>query len=132
MSYEGQYDLDSFELYNVAHRLRKKTYQLLKQLPAEEKYCLGTQMRRAAVSVSNNIAEGHGRWHYLENIHFCMTARGSIDELIDDYNACIDEGYGNAGFAEELKNDARQLIARVNSYNVYLRKSKQGKNVEVS
>jgi four helix bundle protein len=130
MSYEAQYDLENFELYNAARRLRKKTYQLIKQLPAEEKYCLGTQMRRAAVSVSNNVAEGHGRWHYLENIHFCSTARGSIDELIDDYNACIDESYGQAGFPEELKSDARQLIARVNSYIVYLRKSKQGENGE--
>jgi four helix bundle protein len=128
MSYEAQYDLDSFELYNAARRLRKKTYQLVKQLPSEEKYCLGTQMRRAALSVSNNIAEGHGRWHYLENIHFCCTARGSIGELIDDYNSCIDESYGQAGLAGELKSDARQLIARVNSYIAYLRKSKQGEN----
>ncbi len=128
MSYEAQYDLDNFELYNAARRLRKKTYQLINQLPAEEKYCLGSQMRRAAVSVSNNIAEGHGRWHYLENIHFCSTARGSIDELIDDYNACIDESYGDTDLSEDLKDDARQLIARVNSYIAYLRKSKQGEN----
>jgi four helix bundle protein len=128
MSYEAQYDLDGFELYNAARQLRKKTYQLIKQLPQEEKYCLGTQMRRAAISVSNNIAEGHGRWHYLENIHFCSTARGSIDELIDDYNACIDESYGQAGLPEVLKNDARQRIARVNSYIAYLRRSKQGEN----
>ncbi len=71
MSYEARYDMDQFELYNAARRFRKKTYQLFKYLPPEEKYCLGTQMRRAAVSVSNNIAEGHGRWQYLENIHFC-------------------------------------------------------------
>jgi four helix bundle protein len=128
MGYESQFDLDDFELYNAARRLRKKTYQLIKKLPSEERYCLGTQMRRAAISVSNNIAEGHGRWHYQENIHFCMTARGSIGELIDDYNACLDESYGDAKLPEELKIDARQLIARINSYIAYLRKSKQGDN----
>ena len=85
-------------------------------------------MRRAAVSVSNNIAEGHGRWHYLENIHFCRIARGSIDELMDDFNTCIDESYGQSDLADELKNDARQLVAKVNSYIVYLRNSKQGCN----
>jgi four helix bundle protein len=126
MSYLAQYDLENFELYNASRRLRKKTYEFIKQLPAEEKYCLGSQMRRAAVSVSNNIAEGHGRWHYLENVHFCCIARGSIDELIDDYNTCTDEGYGQTGFPEELKKDARQLIAKVNSYILYLRNSKQG------
>jgi four helix bundle protein len=128
MTYQSEYDLDDFELYNTARRLRKNTYRLIKQLPSEEKYCLGTQMRRAAISVSNNIAEGHGRWHYLENIHFCSTARGSVDELIDDFNACIDESYGQPGLPQELKNDARQLIARINSYIAYLRKSKQGEN----
>jgi four helix bundle protein len=128
MGYDSQFDLDNFELYNAARRFRKKTYQLIKQLPVEEKYCLGTQMRRAAVSVSSNIAEGHGRWHYLENIHFCMTARGSVGELIDDYNACLDENYGDAALAEGLKGDARQMIARINSYIAYLRRSKQGED----
>src|SRR5882672_2519525 len=94
MAYESQFDLDNFELYNSARRLRQKTYQLIRLLPREERYCLGTQMRRAALSVSNNIAEGHGRWHYQENIQFCRIARGSVGELIDDYNACVDEHFG--------------------------------------
>jgi four helix bundle protein len=126
MAYESQFDLDNFELYNVARRFRQKTYQLARQLPLEEKYNLGTQMRRAALSVTNNIAEGHGRWYYLENIRFCRTARGSVGELVDDYNACLDENYGDATLSVELKNDARQLIARINSYIAYLRRSKQG------
>jgi four helix bundle protein len=128
MAYDSQFGLDDFELYNSARRFRKKTYELIKQLPPEEKYCLGTQMRRAAVSVTNNIAEGHGRWYYQENIHFCRIARGSVGELIDDYNACLDEHYGTDGLSEELKEDARQLIARINSYIAYLRRSKQGKS----
>jgi four helix bundle protein len=126
MAHESQFDLDDFELYNAARRFRKRTYLLIKQLPPDEKYCLGTQMRRAALSVSNNIAEGHGRWHYQENIQFCRTARGSVGELIDDFNACIDEQYGHSGLPEELKTDARQLIVRINGYIAYLRKCKQG------
>ena len=128
MTYESKFDLDDFELYNTARRLRIKTYQLIKQLPKEEKYCLGSQMRRAAVSVSNNIAEGHGRWHYLENMHFCRIARGSVGELIDDFNLWLDEGYGTAALSNELKSDARQLNARLNSYIAYLRQSRQGHN----
>jgi four helix bundle protein len=128
MSYESLFDLDNFDLYKAARQLRKKAYQLIKQLPALERYCLGTQMRRAAVSVSNNIAEGHGRWYYQENIKFCRIARGSVGELIDDYNTCLDEEYGSSELAAELKTDARQLIARINSYIAYLRRSKQGEN----
>jgi four helix bundle protein len=128
MTYESHFDLDSFELYNAARRLRQRTYQLIRQLPTEERYCLGSQMRRAAISVSNNIAGGHGRWYYQENIHFCRIARGSVGELIDDFNACLDENYGNANLANELKSDARQLLARINSYIAYLRRSQQGDN----
>ena len=62
MSYEGKFGLDDFELYRLAREFRKAVYRLIRQLPTEEKYCLGSQMRRAAISITNNLAEGHGRW----------------------------------------------------------------------
>jgi four helix bundle protein len=123
---EGRFKLDEFELYCVARAFRKNAYRLLKQLPPEEKYALSNQMRRAAISVTNNIAEGHGRWHYQENIRFCRIARGSIDELIDDFNTCQDENYGDQLLVGSLKNDAYDLIRRINGYISYLRKSTQG------
>jgi four helix bundle protein len=125
---EGRFKLDDFELYRVSREFRKKTYRLVRLLPPEEKYALANQMRRAAVSVSNNIAEGHGRWHFLENIQFCRISRGSVDELIDDFNTCQDENYGDQSLVLELKNDAYDLIRRINGYVVYLRNSKQGSN----
>ena len=70
--------------------------------------------------------EGHGRWHYQENIHYCRISRGSVDELIDDFNTCQDEGYGDQALVGELKVEAYDLIRRINSYIAYLRKSKQG------
>ena len=121
-----RYSLDDFELYRYAREFRKKVYRLIKQLPPEERYCLAPQMRRAAVSVTNNIAEGHGRWHYQENIQFCRVSRGSTDELIDDFNVCLDEHYGDQAFVTALKAEAHDLIRRVNGYIAYLRKSRQG------
>ncbi len=123
---EGRFKLDEFELYNIARGFRKRVYCLVRELPPEEKYALANQMRRAAVSVTNNIAEGHGRWHYQENIQFCRIARGSVDELIDDFNTCIDESYGDQVSVEKLKAEAYDLIRRINGYIFYLRKSKQG------
>ena len=122
----GRFRLDDFELYNIAREFRKRVYQLIKQLPTEEKYALATQMRRAAVSVSNNIAEGHGRWHYPENIQYCRMSRGSVDELIDDFNTCHDESYGDRTYVETLRGEAYHLIHRINGYIAYLRKTKQG------
>jgi four helix bundle protein len=119
---DGRFRLDDFELYRLAREFRKRVYALVKQLPAQERYCLDQQMRRAAVSISNNIAEGHGRWHFQDNLRFCMIARGSITELIDDLNDCLDERYGDEEMVNELKSDAYALIARLNSYVAYLRR----------
>src|SRR5260370_12676709 len=113
----GRFKLDDFELYKVAREFRKVVYRLVNQLPSVEKYALTNQMRRAAVSVSSNIAEGHGRWHYQENIQFCRVSRGSVD----DFNTCLDEGYGNSAAVEELKVQAYDLIRRINSYIAYLK-----------
>jgi len=84
-------------------------------------------MRRAAVSDTNNIAEGHGRWHYKENGRFCRISRGSVEEVVDDLNICIDENYGDQRLVEELKQVADALIERINGYLAYLRKCQQGK-----
>jgi four helix bundle protein len=123
---ESRFKLDDFELYRLAREFRKKTYRLMKLLPPEEKYALANQMRRAAVSITNNIAEGHGRWHYQENIRFCRISRGSVGELIDDFNTCQDENYGDEALVLELKRDAYELIRRINGYIAYLQKTKQG------
>src|SRR3982074_3498122 len=113
---EGRFRLDDFELYKIARAFRKRVYLLMRQLPPEEKYSLAPQRRRAAVSVSNNIAEGHGRWHYQENIHFCQIARGSVGEFIDDCNTCEDERYGDQTLVRALKIEAYDLIRRINGY----------------
>ncbi len=123
---DGRFRLDDFELYKFAREFRKRVYCLLKQLPTEEKYALANQMRRGTVSVTNNIAEGHGRWHYQENIHFCRISRGSVDEVIDDFNACLDEGYGDQALVGLLKDEAYDLIRRINGYIAYLKKNRQG------
>lgn len=125
---DSRFSLEDFELYQAARSFRRRAYTLLKQLPAEEKYALGAQMRRAAISVSNNIAEGHGRWHFKENIQFCRISRGSTEELIDDFLICEDEDYGDPRLVAELKAEAYNLIRRINGYIAYLRRSKQGGN----
>jgi four helix bundle protein len=126
MGYDSKYGLDDFELYRFARAFRREVYQVLRQLPVEEKYCLGVQMRRAALSITNNIAEGHGRWYFQENIRYCRTARGSTEEVVDDLNCCLDEQYADAAHVEKLKATAAELIAKINSYIAYLRRSKQG------
>src|SRR5947208_1548458 len=106
-------DLD---VYKAAREFRKKIYQVAKQLPASEKYNLNSQMRRAAVSLTNNIAEGHGRFHYLDNIRFVLISRGSLNELIDDLNTCEDEGYLPGAQLGALNEDATSVMRQINGY----------------
>jgi four helix bundle protein len=115
---------EDLDVYKLAREFRKKIYKLTKTLPEEEKYNLSSQMRRAALSVTNNIAEGFGRYHYQENIQFCRQSRGSINELIDDINVCIDENYISENICLDMKEEAYRLIKVLNAYIASLQKQK--------
>jgi len=121
----SSYSFEDLEVYKAAREFRKKIYGLVKRLPAEEKHNLAGQMRRAATSLTNNIAEGHGRFHYQENIRFLRQARGSLEELLDDLNICLDERNFPEEELEPLKNEGFDLLHRINGYIVYLRKRKE-------
>ena len=122
MSYQT---FEELVVYKTAREFRKTIYNLVKSLPEDEKYNLVSQMRRAATSLTNNIAEGHGRYHYQENIQFCRQARGSLSELIDDINICLDEKYGLPEHLESLKEKAYRVNKQLNGYVAYLKKRKQ-------
>ena len=116
---------EDLEVYKAAREFRKRIYRLVQRLPNEEKYSLADQMRRAAISPTNNIAEGYGRYHYKENIQFCRQSRGSLCELIDDLNLCIDEKYFPEDSLDELKLEASHVHKLLNGYIAYLRRRKE-------
>ena len=120
----GYKSFEELEVYKAAREFRKKIYKLIKELPPEEKYNLAGQMRRASLSLTNNIGEGHGRYHFQENIQFCRISRGSLMELIDDLNTCIDEEYFLLDYLEELKSEGYTVNKMLNGYIAYLEKRK--------
>lgn len=117
---------EDLEVYQVAREFRKTMYRVNRQLPSFEKFELGSQIRRAAVSLTNNIAEGHGRFHYLEQLKFCLNARGSLEELIDDLNVCEDESYLPCDEIKSLKQQGWRVHQVLAGYMRWLRKRKQG------
>ena len=81
------------EIWKQARELRREISNLAKSFLIDEKYRLMDQMIRASRSVTANIAEGYGRFHYQENIQFCRISRGSLTELQDHLSVAVDEGY---------------------------------------
>jgi four helix bundle protein len=117
---------EDLQVYRVAREFRKSMYDVARRLPEIEKFGLASQIRRAAVSVTNNIAEGHGRYYYLEQIKFTLQARGSLEELIDDLNVCADESYLPPAEIAGLKEMAWRVHQLTNGYIRHLRERKQG------
>ena len=112
---------EDLKVYQVAREFRKAMYRLAGRLPDVEKFGLASQIRRAAVSLTNNIAEGHGRYHYLDQIKFTLHSRGSLEELIDDLNVCADEEYAGIEEIEPLKQEEWRVRQLIDGYLRYLR-----------
>jgi four helix bundle protein len=112
---------EDLEVYQVARDFRKAMYRVAQQLPESEKFGLASQVRRAAVSLTNNIAEGHGRYHFLDQIKFVLQSRGSLEEMLDDLNVCEDEQYLATSELESLKQEGWRVHKLINGYIRFLR-----------
>lgn len=109
-------DFTDLKVWQLARELRKQVYQITRGLPAEEKFGLASQMQRAAISITANIAEGFGRYSYQENIQFCRTARGSAFEVRDHLIAAEDENYISASEHKNIDGLAQRVIQTLNGY----------------
>ena len=116
---ETEFEFEKLLTYQEARAFRIRIYKLAKLLPAPE-FKLSIQMRDAARSLTNCLAEGHGRYTFKDRIHFCRESRGSLLELVDDINLCNDEHYAKPDPLETLKVDAASLLKKLNSYIKYL------------
>jgi four helix bundle protein len=116
---------EDLNVYQVAREFRKAMYRSAKRLPEIEKFGLASQIRRAALSLTNNIAEGHRRYHYPDQIKFMLQSRGSLEELIDDLNTCADEDYFPTAEIDEMKESGWRLRQLIDGYIRYLRNQKE-------
>lgn len=108
--------INSFTQLNTwrkGHELVVSIYLTTKGFPAEERYSLVDQMRRAAVSVTSNIAEGFGRRGKKEKVQFYSLARGSLTEIQNQLIIAKDVGYLDMGEYQELESlsvEAHKLL----------------------
>lgn len=120
MSESTYRSFEQLDVWKEARSLRQLVYELTKRLPKEEQFVLVPQLRRAVLSVTNNIAEGHGRFHYQENIQFLRHARGSLEEVMDDLTLCEDQQYLRLQDLTALRTLAIKVEKLINGYIRYL------------
>ncbi|MBU1013652.1 MAG: four helix bundle protein [Bacteroidetes bacterium] len=116
---------ETLEVWIKSRELRNQVSRLSKSFPTEEKYRLIDQMIRASRSVTANIAEGYGRFHYQENIQFCRQARGSLYELIDHLSVAHDENYIDEEAYRKAKLEILGIVKLLNGYIKYLKERKE-------
>jgi len=86
-----------------------------------------SQLSDASRSVTANIAEGHGRYYYQDNIRFCRIARDPLEESMEHLIMAFDEKYISGEMLKEIKPLYNSCLRLLNGYIKYLRNSKRGK-----
>ena len=110
--YTGIMDAFGFEklrVYQNARALVRDVYSLLREYPVEERYALCDQMRRSAISIPSNIAEGMGRYSVKEQAHFLEIANGSLMELYCQLGISKDLCYISEDIYGEMRRKTYEL-----------------------
>jgi four helix bundle protein len=126
MTDNEQRGFEDLECYQLALNVVHEAYQVIRRLPPEERYNLADQLRRAGVSATLNIAEGYGRYHYLDSLRFFYIARGSLNEVLSAFITCDKVGLltGELPRQRELCHSA---LRSLNGYIRYVRGQRQGR-----
>lgn len=113
---------EELEAWKLARQLKNDIRELTNSFPSDEKFRLTDQIIRSSRSVSANISEGFGRFHYKENVKFCRTSRGSLMETLNHLIDACDEGYITQDCLSKYKEKILHLNKVLNGYIAYLNK----------
>ena len=108
-------------VWQLSRKFKNDIFELVKVFPAEEKFRLTDQLIRATRSIGANIAEGHGRFTYKDQLSYCIQARGSLSETNNHLIDALDCGYINNMQFKELQKNIEELGKVLNGYISFLR-----------
>lgn len=111
------------QVWQKAVELALKVYEWTKMFPKEETYGLTSQMRRAAVSIASNIAEGSQRTTDKELAHFVLVSRGSLAELDTQVVIALAQSLGSKSrpLAVEISGCIEELSRMLHSFHSKLK-----------
>ena len=120
---------EDLECWKACRALRLFVAKTVKPvLPEEERFGLTSQVLRAARSTTANIAEGYGRFHYMDNAKFCSNSRGSAWEVLDHLITANDEEMISDELLAEGRGLVNEAVKILNGYMNYLKRASKTDN----
>jgi four helix bundle protein len=122
----GKRGFEDLECYQLALDVMASVHAFSKKLPADEKFDLYSQIRRSSKSVTANLAEGYGRYHYLDSLRCYAIARGELNETLAHLiNAKVLQYISQPDF-DQLYSLIRCTEQALNGYMAYVRRLRAG------
>ena len=115
---------EDLDVWKLCRDLRTQIATIARTFPKEEQYRLRDQLIRASRSVTANLAEGYGRFHYAENIQFARQARGSLYEVIDHLTVAQEEKLISDETFTLVREGVLRAVSVVNGFIRYLSKAR--------
>ncbi|MBL4586856.1 MAG: four helix bundle protein [Flavobacteriales bacterium] len=109
---------EDLDCWKAGREVRRFVSILVKKFPKEEIFQLTAQIKNASRSITHNIAEGYGRYHYLDNAKFCSNSRGSLFEVLDQLITAHDDEYISD---EDLEKGRKLFDAALRPLNGYIK-----------
>lgn len=118
------FGFEQLELWRKIREFKNDVCKEARKFPPEEKFRLTDQLIRSSRSINDLISEGHGRFTYPDQIHYCIQARGSLTETVNHLIDAFDDGYINIEKLNYYKLKAKEIERLLNGYLGFLRKKK--------
>ena len=122
---------EELQAWKAARELRMFVFrQVVPTLIAKKEFNLADQIKRSSRSVTANIAEGHGRFHYRDNYKFCSNARGSLTETLDHLIVCSDDELIAPATLTQARSLFETSLKILNGYMSWLERSAKVANAK--
>ena len=123
---EIKFGFEQLELWKKVREFKNEVAKEVRKWPAEEKFKVIAQIIRSSRSINALLAEGHGRFTFADQLHFCIQARGSLSETINHLIDAFDERYVTEERLNYFKEKGKEIERLLNGYINYLRTKRDG------
>ena len=120
----NEFGFERLEVWKKTRKVKQELSVLSRKFPPEEKFRLTDQITRSSRSVGSLISEGHGRFTFADQLHFCIQARGSLSETMNHLIDALDASYISELQLEEFREKLKEIERILNGYMNFLRKQR--------